>query len=90
MGFLTYRKILYQTDGFISPSQGSHARILSPLKIHRSGPDLNPQTLGSMAKTITITPPRTTDASLSTNTLRWMALSIVKENGCEIPTATMR
>jgi hypothetical protein len=30
---------------------------LSPLKIHRLGRDLNPQTLGSMASTLTIALP---------------------------------
>jgi hypothetical protein len=38
--------------------------FLSPLKIHRSRPGLNPRTLGPMTSTITIIPPRTTVSKL--------------------------
>jgi hypothetical protein len=40
------------TDGFTSPPKEIVLRILSPLKIHRLLPDLNPQTLGPMASTL--------------------------------------
>jgi hypothetical protein len=43
--------------------------FVSPLKIHRLGPVLNPQTLGPVASTLTITPPRQPDEIQPENTL---------------------
>jgi hypothetical protein len=44
-------------DGFTSPPKEGVLRILSPFKIHRNRPGLNPQTLGPPAYTITTLPP---------------------------------
>jgi hypothetical protein len=38
----------------------SCCRFLFPLEILRARPSLNPQTLGPIARTLTLTPPRTT------------------------------
>jgi hypothetical protein len=51
---LTCCKILHRSDGFASPSKGRRAA-----DFYRPRPGLNPRTLGSMASTLTITPPRT-------------------------------
>jgi hypothetical protein len=56
------RTILHGTDGFTIPPKEVVLRTLSPLKIHRSRPGLDPRTLGHMAITITITPSRMTIA----------------------------
>jgi hypothetical protein len=44
------------TDGFTSPPK----EVLSPLKIHRPRPELNPRTLDPVASTLTTSPPRAT------------------------------
>jgi hypothetical protein len=60
-GSLTCRKILRQgANGFTSPLNVGMLLNFFALKIHRSRPVLNPWTLGPMADTPTITPPRTT------------------------------
>jgi hypothetical protein len=43
-----------------SPPKEVVLRILSPLKIHRPQPGLNPRILGPVASTLTTRPPRTT------------------------------
>jgi hypothetical protein len=48
------------TDGFTSPPKEGVLLILSPFKIHRPRPGLNPRTLGPVASTLTTTPPRAT------------------------------
>jgi hypothetical protein len=42
-----------------------------PLKIHRRRPGLNPRTLGLMASTLTVTPPRTTGLPSYGNKIDW-------------------
>jgi hypothetical protein len=60
-GSLACRKILrHGTDGFTSLRRKSCCGFLSPLKIHRPRPSLNPRTLGPMTSTIIIKPPRAT------------------------------
>jgi hypothetical protein len=54
MPFLRHR-----VDCVTSPPKESFYEFLSPLKIHRSWPGLNPRTLGSNGNTITVTPLRT-------------------------------
>jgi hypothetical protein len=64
--FLTCHKILrHGTDGFTSPPKKACCRFLSPLNIHRPRPGLNPRTLGPMASTPTISPPRPLKRSLA-------------------------
>jgi hypothetical protein len=59
--FFTFHKLLrYGIDGFPSPKEGV-LRILTPLKIPRPRPGLNPQTLSPMTSTLTIISPRTTE-----------------------------
>jgi hypothetical protein len=59
-GSLTCRKILrHGANNYISHPKEVVLRILLPLKIHHSWPDLNAQTLGPMANTITISSPNT-------------------------------
>jgi hypothetical protein len=49
--------------GFISPPKEVCYGFLSPLKIHRPQPGLNPRTLDPMANTVTTRPPRATKPS---------------------------
>jgi hypothetical protein len=57
---LTCRKILrHGADGFTSPTKKVVLQILSPLKIYRPQPGLNPRILGWIESTITITTHRT-------------------------------
>jgi hypothetical protein len=60
MGSLTCRKILrHGAKNYTSHPKEVVLRILLPLKIHHSWPDLKAQTLGPMANTITISSPNT-------------------------------
>jgi hypothetical protein len=53
-GSLTCRKILrHGADGFIPLRRKACCGFLSPLKMHRRRPSLNPRTLGPMASTLT-------------------------------------
>jgi hypothetical protein len=57
--FLTCRKILWRgASGFTSPPNEGVLRIFISLKNPSPWPGLNLQTLGPMASTVTITPPR--------------------------------
>jgi hypothetical protein len=61
-GSFTCRKILrHGTDGFTPPPRRKvRCGFLSPIKIRRPRPGLNPRTLRPMASTLTIRSPRTT------------------------------
>jgi hypothetical protein len=68
----TCRKILgYAADGFSSPPKEDVRRILPLLETHRTRLGLNPQTLGSMASTINITPPRTKCCMIVDGSIMW-------------------
>jgi hypothetical protein len=57
--FLTCLKILWNgADGFTSPPKEGVLRIFIALKNQSPRPGLNPRTLGPVASTLTITPPR--------------------------------
>jgi hypothetical protein len=59
-GSLTCREVLGHGTDLLPLRKKSYYGFLSPLKFHRSRLGLNPQTLGPIASTITITPPITT------------------------------
>jgi hypothetical protein len=59
-GSLTCRKILrHGAPDSLSVRRKTCCRFLSHLKIHHRRPGLNQQILGTVARTLTITPPRT-------------------------------
>jgi hypothetical protein len=67
-GSLTRRKILWHgTGGFTSTRRKSYYGVLLLLQTYRSRRGLNPRTLGPVASTITITPPRTTVSHVTLN-----------------------
>jgi hypothetical protein len=70
----TCRKILgHAADGFSAPPPPKEdvRRILPPLETHRTRLGLNPETLGSMASTINITPPRTKCCMIGDESIVW-------------------
>jgi hypothetical protein len=68
----TCKILLHGASGFTSPPKEGVLQIFIALKSPSPPPGLNPRTLGPMASTLTITPPR-----------RLMTLLIVSEN--ELP-----
>jgi hypothetical protein len=59
-------------DGVTCPPK----EVVLPIFIHRSRPGLNPRTLGRAARTITVTPPRTTKYELSKSIVGRAALDL--------------
>jgi hypothetical protein len=68
-------------EGFTFPPKEGVLRILLSLKIPRCRPGLNPQSLGPVASTLAITPPRTTNPVLLV--LSSFSLPVVKNGSRE-------
>jgi hypothetical protein len=70
--FLHTSKEFLTTRGlglYFSPKEGVCCGYLLPLNIHCTRQELNPRTLGPMARTVVITPPRTTPNDLNLDSL---------------------
>jgi hypothetical protein len=82
-GFLTCRETLrHEASGFLPlRRRKSCYRFLTPLKIHWLLPGLNPRTLGPMANTLTITPPRTTHNDELHNSTLYQNIQVFRRRG---------